>query len=368
MKLIVDSKIPFMEGFAEQLGEVRYIPGADICAEDVKDADALIVRTRTHCDRDLLEGSNVKFIATATIGYDHIDTEFLKEAGISWTNCPGCNATSVAQYVQCALLLLNAHGCWDKNRKFTPITEPLASGDLNRRTFCHLTLGIVGVGCVGKQVKKMAERLGFGEILLCDPPRADREGSKEFSSLEELAARCDIITFHTPLTYAPQVYPTYHLASVSFFEHLRPDTVIFNSGRGEVVDTSALKNALRSGKVKTAVIDTWENEPNIDLQLLHDVFLGTPHIAGYSKDGKANGTRMSLQAVARFFGKDDKVFNQVVAPVLSPGFSYYPEGTARNLGEELCLYDPTRDSLNLKLHPECFEKLRGDYPLRRECF
>lgn len=368
LKLIIDSKIPFMKGFAEQLGEVRYIPGAEISADDVKDADALIVRTRTRCNRELLEGSKVKFIATATIGFDHIDTEYLKEAGISWTNCPGCNAPSVAQYMQSALLLLAAHGCWDEKRNFTPITAPLSKENLDRSVFGRLTLGIVGVGCVGTQVQRMAERLGFRKIMLCDPPRAEREGQSGFSTLDELAAQCDVITFHTPLTLAPQAHPTYHLASAGFFNKLRPETVVFNSGRGEVFDTAALKEALKNNRLKTAVIDTWENEPRIDLELLQTVFLGTPHIAGYSADGKANGTRMSLKAVARFFGVDDAVFNQVSAPALADGFAYYPEGTAHTVAEELKLYDPTRDSLALKANPELFEKLRGDYPLRRESF
>ena len=367
LKLVIDSKIPFMHGFAEQLGEVQYISGADICAADVRDADVLIVRTRTHCNRELLEGSKVRFIATATIGFDHIDTDYLKEAGIAWTNCPGCNASSVAQYIESVLLLLNLHGCWDETRNFTPASSDIVAPAVDFSQFRKLTLGIVGVGNVGKEVLKKTENMGFKEILLCDPLRAEKEGAAGFVTLEEMAQRCDIVTFHTPLTQVPQPYPTFHLASDSFFTHLRPGAVVINSGRGEVFDTEALKKSLAEGRLRTAVIDTWEFEPHIDRQLLDSVFIGTPHIAGYSADGKANGTRMSLQAVARFFERDEAPFAAVCAPTLSPDYAYYPQSAAHVGVPQLRLYDPTRDSEALKLKPETFEHLRGDYPLRREC-
>lgn len=359
MKLVIDSKIPFMRGFAEKLGKVHYLPGASITADDVADADALIIRTRTHCNRQLLEGSKVKFIATATIGYDHLDLDYLRQAGIDWTNCPGCNARSVAQYVESALLLLAAHGCWSP-QPFLP------SGKLNRQVFSKLTLGIVGVGHVGEQVRLMAERIGFGRILCCDPPRAEREGQTGFVSLAEMARQADVITFHTPLTHQPEAHPTFHLADAEFFSLIRPSAVLFNSSRGEVVDTEALKHALRSGALREAIIDTWEEEPNIDRELLSMAFLATPHIAGYSADGKANGTRMSLQAVARHFGLDPAPFAAVAPPQLPENFAYFPEGDGWKMDEALRLYDPTRDSLALKSAPETFEKLRGDYPLRRE--
>lgn len=369
MKLVVDSKIPFMKGFAESLGEVTYLPGAEITAHDVRDADALIVRTRTRCDRKLLEGSRVRFIATATIGYDHIDTHYLAEAGIGWTNCPGCNAKSVAQYIESALLLLKAHGCWNAGGALLPAgarLEKSMSTETNREVFGKLTLGIVGAGHVGTQVLHAAVRLGFGEVLLCDPPRSEREGQDKFVTLAEIARRCDVITFHTPLTYSPEPHATFHLASADFFDGLCRKPVLINSGRGEVVDTQALKQALGNGKLKTAIIDTWENEPDIDRELLGQVFLGTPHIAGYSADGKANGTRMSLQAVARHFGLDDSLYNEVSAPEIADDFVYYPEGSGHLFAEELRLYDPTLDWACLKKLPENFEKWRSDYPLRRE--
>ena len=364
MKIIIDDKIPFIRGFAERLGEARYLPGSAITAADVKDADALIVRTRTKCNRQLLEGSRVSFIATATIGFDHIDTDYLQEAGIAWTNCPGCNARSVAQYVESALLQLAAHGCWDEGSALLPATAP--PSPIRREVFSRLTLGIVGVGHVGEQVRLMAERLGFGRILLCDPPRAEHEPQNAFVTLDEVARQSDIITFHTPLTHAPTPYPTYHMASSAFFRALRPTAVVINSSRGEVVDGEALTQALFSKSIRAAVVDTWEHEPHISSSLLNAVFIGTPHIAGYSADGKANGTRMALQAVARHFGLNSEQFEAVQPPTLPADFAYYPEGEGKNVAPELRLYDPLRDSEALKHHPEVFEALRGNYPLRRE--
>lgn len=359
MKIIIDDKIPFMRGQAERLGTAVYLPGAAITADDVRDADALIVRTRTRCDEALLKGSRVKFIVTATIGFDHIDTAWLAKNGIGWTNCPGCNAGSVAQYVESALLLLARAGriCLDAST----------------------TLAVVGVGHVGTQVALMAKRLGLN-LLLCDPLRLQGCGGVEEGSaaaggiadaaccatLDDVCRQADIITFHTPLT-RQGLHATFHLASADFFSRLLRHPVVINSSRGEVVDTSALLGALRGGIVREAVVDTWENEPDISRELLDRAFLATPHIAGYSADGKANGTRMSLEAVARFFGVD--CLFDVEAPAVPPTFRYYPEApddAAAN--PSLALYDPRRDSDALKADPAAFERLRGNYPLRREHF
>lgn len=359
MKIIIDDKIPFMRGQAERLGTAVYLPGVAITADDVRDADALIVRTRTRCDEALLKGSRVKFIATATIGFDHIDTAWLAENGIGWTNCPGCNAGSVAQYVESALLLLARAG--------------------RIRLDAATTLAVVGVGHVGTQVALMAKRLGLN-LLLCDPLRLQGCGGVEEGSaaaggiadaaccatLDDVCQQADIITFHTPLT-RQGLHATFHLASADFFSRLQRRPVVINSSRGEVVDTSALLGALRGGIVREAVVDTWENEPNISRELLDRAFLATPHIAGYSADGKANGTRMSLEAVARFFGVD--CLFDVEAPAVLPTFRYYPEApddAAAN--PSLALYDPRRDSDALKADPTAFERLRGNYPLRREHF
>lgn len=323
MKVIVDNKIPYIKEAINRIAdEVVFLPGADFTKEAVKDADALIVRTRTRCNRELLEGTQVKFIATATIGYDHIDTEYCREAGITWTNCPGCNAGSVEQYVRSVLDLLQRKKGLDLK---------------------NATIGIVGVGHVGSRVARTAKLLGM-RVLLNDPPRADK-GETGFVDLATIARECDVITFHTPLIQEG-IYRTYHLVDKDFLFSLKRAPYLINSSRGEVVDTASLLASLAAGKVKDVVIDTWENEPRISRDLLEAAFLATPHIAGYSADGKANATRMSLEALCRFFGME-------VEFEITP-----PEGPSD--------YDPTRDSEWLKADPEKFEWFRGNYPIRRE--
>ena len=336
MKVIVDNKIPYIHEAVEQIAdEVVYLPGSGFTAGDVRDADALVIRTRTRCNRELLEGSKVKFIATATIGFDHIDVDYCDEAGIVWKNCPGCNAGSVEQYLHSVLLLL-------KRRKGVRLEESC--------------LGIVGVGHVGSRIQRMAEALGM-RVLLNDPPRADR-GKTGFVDLSVLARECDIITFHTPLNRNGK-YKTFHLADADFFAGLQRKPFIVNTSRGEVIETLALLDALKTGRIRDAVIDTWENEPDIHPDLLQKVFLGTPHIAGYSADGKSNATRMALEELCNFFHIQADF--KIVPPALPyMDYSSDPEEAF------LQVYDPTRDSDALKRHPEEFEHLRGNYPLRRE--
>lgn len=336
MKVIVDNKIPYIAGEIEKIADkVVYLPGDAFTKEEVKEADALVVRTRTHCNRELLEGSQVKFIVTATIGFDHIDTEYCHEAGIAWTNCPGCNAGSVEQYIHSVLLLL-------KREKGVKLEET--------------TLGIVGVGHVGSRVKRMAESLGM-KVLLNDPPRADK-GEKGFVDLRTIASESDVITFHTPLI-KEGTYRTCHLVDEDFLFSLKRNPVIINSSRGEVVDTASLLIALSAGKVKDAVIDTWEYEPVISRELMEVAFLATPHIAGYSADGKANATRMSLEALARFFGVEADF---CVMPPEYSGIQFSDDAEEAYLQA----YNPTRDSEWLKKCPEKFEWFRGSYPFRRE--
>lgn len=337
MKVIIDNKIPYIKESIERIAdEVVYLPGNKFTPETVHDADALIIRTRTCCDRRLLEGSRVKFIATATIGYDHIDTKYCRENGVEWTNAPGCNASSVAQYLHATLLLLKL------------------------RKGCSLSgscLGIVGVGNVGKKIKSMAEALGM-RVLLNDPPRADK-GENGFSDLQTLATECDIITFHAPLNREGK-YKTFHLANSAFFNSLQKKPVIINTSRGEVIETASLLHALHSGQIKDAVLDVWENEPDINIELLHKAFIGTPHIAGYSADGKANATRMSLQSLCRFFGIDKRI--EVSPP--SPGQTIIEAPSEEEA--YLSIYNPENDSIALKNNPAGFELLRENYPFRRE--
>ena len=336
MKIVIDDRIPYIRGAAERLGQTVYLPGAAIGPDDVRDADALIVRTRTRCDRRLLEGSRVQFIATATIGFDHLDTAWLARAGIAWANCPGCNAASVAQYVESSLILLRRAGLL-----------PSTGG----------VVGVVGVGHVGSKVAAAARALGF-DVLPCDPPRHEREGGT-FYGLDELAERADVVTFHTPLTFDGP-HPTFHLADEAFFARLRRRPVVMNSGRGEAVDTQALLAALDDGRVRAAVVDTWENEPHIDRRLLDRAFIATPHVAGYSADGKATGTRMALEAVARHFGLPSAF------DIRPPRLPDDLRPAADPLDRKLQLYNPMDDTRRLKAAPESFEQLRGHYPLRRE--
>jgi erythronate-4-phosphate dehydrogenase len=332
MKIVVDDKIPYIrEKLAVLADEVMYKAGTDIGADDVRDADALIVRTRTRCDRQLLEGSKVQFVATATIGYDHIDTDYMASAGISWTNCPGCNSGSVAQYVECALLLLE---------------------QMKGLALRQSTIGIVGCGHVGSKVKAVAERLGI-RVLVCDPLL----GRPDFVTMDEIGRQADIITFHVPLTREGR-YATYHMADEEFLKSTSRVPYIINTSRGEVVDNQALLKALAEGRVRDAVLDVWEGEPQLNTDLLQHVFIGTPHIAGYSADGKVNADNMVIDALCRHFAWPHP--GKVEAPRLPASFQY--------TGNPLELYNPLKDSEKLKLRPSDFESLRNNYPLRREFF
>lgn len=330
MKIVVDDKIPYIREKLELLAdEVVSLRGADIKAEDVKDADVLIVRTRTRCNEELLSGSKVQFIATATIGFDHIDTDYLKQAGIAWTNCPGCNSGSVAQYVECSLLQMKEHL------------------GLNLQ---ESTLGIVGCGHVGSKVKTVAERLGM-HVLVCDPLLNE----PSFVLLDVIERECDVITFHVPLSREGQ-YATFHMADEAFFHRLCRVPYIINTSRGEVVDNAALLSALQEGRVRDAVIDVWEGEPALDDALLQRVFIGTPHIAGYSADGKVNADNMVIDALCQHFQLPHP--GEIVPPELPLDF--------QDTGSPLDYYNPIEDSIQLKNNPQKFENLRNNYPLRRE--
>lgn len=347
MKIIIDDKIPYIKGALEPFAEVLYLPGNKTTPEVVKDADAIITRTRTICNEKLLAGSSVKFIASATIGYDHIDTGYCAQSGISWTNAPGCNSKSVEQYIASALMVL-------AEKKNFSLKEK--------------TIGIIGVGNVGSKVARLCEILGM-KVLLNDLPRARAEGSKGFVALEELLEKADIITLHVPLNLDGKD-KTYHLADDSFFASAKKRPIIINSCRGEVVDTQLLKSALKSGQVSGAVIDCWENEPELDRELLDLADLGTPHIAGYSKDGKANGTSMSVRALSKFFKLG--INNWKCSGIELPGSTeILIDGTGKTTQQVLAeaifaTYDIREDDKRLRASVETFEKQRGDYPVRRE--
>jgi len=347
MKIIIDDKIPYIKGAFEEVAEVIYLPGPKTTPEIVKDADAIVTRTRTSCNEKLLSGSTVKFIATATIGYDHIDTDYCDKAGITWTNAPGCNSKSVEQYIASTLMVLA------KRKK------------LQLKDVC---IGIVGVGNVGSKVATVCNLLGM-KVLLNDPPRERAEGSNAFVSMQHIVDQADVITLHVPLNQKGED-ATFHLGNSAFLASLKRKPVLINSCRGEVIETNAVKKALKTGQLSGFVCDCWENEPDIDLELLGMTDLATPHIAGYSKDGKATGTRMSVQAISNYF--DLGLNNWQPKGVELPGHPFIElDGAGKNEQEIistaiLSTYDIRNDDQLLRNNPALFEQLRGDYPIRRE--
>ena len=315
MRIIADKYIPYLSGLLEQYAVVLYAEPESVTPALVRDADCLIVRTRTRCDRQLLEGSRVRLILTATIGYDHIDTDYCREAGIAWHNAPGCNADGVCDYVESALLA----------------TGTLLQGSV---------LGIVGVGEVGGRVCRMARERGM-RVLLCDPPRAEREGAEPFVSIEDLARKSDVITLHPALSRTGK-YPSWHLIDEALLRRTKPTALIINAARGGVVDEQAL---IRSGR--RCVIDCWENEPHINPDMLCYADYATCHIAGYTRWGKYRATDICLRELTRFFD---------ISPIRIPK-EQVPEHCST-------VFDLTPLSEELKAKPQLFELLRKNYRLR----
>ena len=342
MKIVADKNIPFLEGVFEPYADVVYIDGSQITHEDVVDADALIIRTRTKCNAELLGGTNVQMISTATIGTDHIDLQYCADNGIEVYNAEGCNAGGVMQYVFSALYGVAAR----KNIKLD---------DAN--------FGIIGVGNVGKKVEAMAKYLGFN-VLRCDPPRAAAEGPEGFCSLEYLLAHSQIVTMHTPLDET-----TRGMADADFFMQLQPGAIFINASRGEVMDEAALKEVYP--KLGAAIIDTWNHEPDVDEELIDLVDVATPHIAGYSYQGKQNGTASAVQSVARHFGIEEL-------------YDFYPENDVpdhepvlldlkgKKQGEIAAVfqynYPIFTDDFRFRMEPGNFEKMRSNYQYRREIY
>lgn len=333
LKFIVESHIPFIKGVFEQAGvEVAYLDPADIDQAAVADCDAIIVRTRTKCDSRLLGQSRCKAVASATIGLDHVDTQWCEANGISVYNAPGCNAPAVAQYVLSSLACCGV--------------DPAVS-----------TLGVVGAGNVGSIVARWAAGLGY-RVMLCDPPRQEREsGATDFHSLGELTEVCDAITFHTPLTRHPHDYATYHMADSAFFNSLRRKPVVVNSARGGIVDESALLDAYAERRVSAMVVDCWENEPAINRELLGKATVATPHIAGYSRQGKIRATQQVVDAICRHFNLPRLTADAPEAPA-PPEF----------ISEKSLLgsYNPLADTDALRRGATSFESLRNGYALRNE--
>ncbi len=343
MKVLIESHVPFAEGAFGNEAEVAVLAPDEFTRQRLAEekADVIIVRTRTRCDASLLEGTNVSLVATATIGTDHIDIPYCQSRGIEVVNAPGCNAPGVGQYVFAAVLRL-----------------------LDGRKPEELTLGVVGVGHVGSIVADWGRQLGF-RVLECDPPRALREPGYTSIPLREIAEKADIITLHTPHTKTGE-HATHHLADEAFFNALRRKPIFVNAARGPVVDTPALLAAIDNGTVGAVVSDCWEGEPLISREQLAKSRYATPHIAGYSIEGKKRATQMTVNAILRHFGSDRR---------LDLGI---PEGAAAKVTAEsiLASYDPAVDTAALRRAfadaandaeaAKGFEFLRNNYPLRQE--
>lgn len=331
LNIIIENKIPFISGLLDDVANVNYLSPYIITPAAVKDADAMIIRTRTRCNADLLDGSRCRFIATATIGTDHIDLDYCRRQGITVVNAPGCNAPAVAQYVFASILHILGEN---------------VSG---------LTLGVTGVGHVGSIVAEWGRQLGM-RVLLCDPPRAEMEGRDNFDTLQRLAEECDIITFHTPLTKSG-AHPTFHLADDSFVDSLARKPILINSARGPVFDTRAILRGIDNGKISNVIVDCWENEPCIDKTLLDKAAIATPHIAGYSSEGKIRATQAAVKALTEHFNLPKPEFKHNVAP-----------GAAKRVDAQSIStsYSPAADTAALKSRPEQFESLRNEYHYRNE--
>lgn len=330
MKIIADDNIPYLKGRLETLADVVYVDQFGFTPDVVRDADAMMIRTRTRCDRSLLEGSKVRMIATATIGMDQFDLPWCHEAGIETANAPGCNAPGVAQYVWSALL----------RSGFDPKT---------------MTLGVVGHGNVGSIVARWGERLG-AKVLVCDPPRAEAGMTdREYVSLDEVLAGSDAVTLHTPLTREGP-HPTHHLIGSRETAMMKQGAILVNAARGSVIDTKSVKEALRQHRIR-AIIDTWEGEPVPDRELLDMVEYGTFHIAGYSREGKQRATRMALEALGRHFGVDFPT-DGLEGP--------YSEPEELTEAKIVASYDPAADTAPLKDDPDAFDRLRAHYHYRPE--
>ena len=318
-QVIIDKGIPFLEGVFPPEIDVRYLSPEQITPEAVRCADALFVRTRTKINKELLQGSNIRFVATATIGFDHIDQDYCREAGIHWVSCPGCNAQAVCDYVEEAI-------------------SSIKSGEN------ALTIGIVGYGHVGQLVAQMAQKRGY-QVLLSDPPLGIG------MSLEQLSPLCDVLTFHTPLTREGE-HPTYHLCDANILRLCKPNTLIINAARGGVIDEQALLSCLSplasSPHRLIASIDCWEGEPNLNQELLKKVDLASFHIAGYSIQGKMNASEMCLRAFCEFFSLPILSINKKAVPLQGDS----EKGWLVRITEQL------------KASPEHFEQLRKQYRLR----
>lgn len=348
MKILVDENMPYARELFSRLGEVTAVPGRPIPVEALTDADALMVRSVTKVNAELLAGKGIKFVGTATAGTDHIDEAYLQSAGVAFSAAPGCNAIAVVEYVFSSLLMLAERDGFELKDR---------------------TVGIVGVGNVGSRLQARLEAWGV-RTLLCDPPRADRGDEGDFVALEALVLDADIITFHTPLFKSGE-YKTLHLADEALISRLKPGAILINACRGPVVDNAALLKCLKVGQELSVVLDVWEPEPDLNVELLSKVDIGTSHIAGYTLEGKARGTTQVFEAFSDFIGQSQQVALDSLLPAPEFGRITLAGPLDQPMLKRLVhlVYDVRRDDAPLRKvagQPGEFDKLRKNYLERRE--
>jgi len=354
MKIIADANIPFVRECFSSIGEVEAVGGREITRDAVANADILLVRSITPVFADLLIGSKVRFVATATIGFDHIDLDFLRRNCIGFASAPGSNANSAAEYVIAALLEI---------------------GHRHKISLEGKSIGVIGVGNVGSRLAEKCRALGM-EVLLNDPPLYRQTDDAKYLPIQELFD-CDFITFHTPLTFEG-IDKTFHLADEVFFNSLKTGCVFVNASRGSVVDGAALKAVIQAGRLRAIALDVWEDEPNIETELLEMVDIGTPHIAGYSLDGKIAGMIMIYKSACEFFGIEPEFDIEDFLPEpdvkvieLNPNLENEQDVLFEAMRK---VYSIDRDDQKLRQvldeladkRGKFFDNLRKNYPVRRE--
>ncbi|MEX3772373.1 4-phosphoerythronate dehydrogenase PdxB [Pseudomonas sp. MYb118] len=353
MLIVADENIPLLDAFFEGFGEIRRVAGRSIDRAVVEQADVLLVRSVTNVNRALLEGSKVRFVGTCTIGTDHLDLDYFQQVGITWSSAPGCNARGVVDYVLGSLLTL----------------AEIEGVDLTQRTY-----GVVGAGEVGGRLVNVLQGLGWN-VLVCDPPRQAAEGSG-YVSLEQIIEQCDVISLHTPLTRQGDG-ATWHLFDRDRLNQLKPGTWLINASRGPVVDNAALREVLLQRDDLQAVLDVWEAEPEVDVALAELCVLGTPHIAGYSLDGKQRGTAQIYQAYCDFLGQPAQVqLSDLLPPPWLSRLTLSADSDPAWALAMMCrgVYDPRRDDADFRRslvgsvseQRAAFDVLRKNYPSRRE--
>ncbi|MDM8192521.1 4-phosphoerythronate dehydrogenase PdxB [Pseudomonas koreensis] len=353
MLIVADENIPLLDAFFAGFGDIRRVPGRSIDRTTVEQADVLLVRSVTNVNRALLEGSKVRFVGTCTIGTDHLDLDYFNEAGICWSSAPGCNARGVVDYVLGSLMTL----------------AEIEGVDLSQRTY-----GVVGAGEVGRRLIKVLKGLGWN-VRVCDPPRQAAEGG-DYVSLEQIIEQCDVISLHTPLTRSGDS-ATWHLFDQQRLQQLKQGAWLINAARGPVVDNVALREVLLEREDLQAVLDVWEKEPEVDPALAELCVLATPHIAGYSLDGKQRGTAQIYQAYCAFSGQPAAIqLSDLLPATWLSEVSLHGDSDPAWALAMLCrgVYDPRRDDAdfrrsllgNFAEQRAAFDVLRKQYPVRRE--